>query len=275
MDPLTGTLINVGGKLLGGLFGNRSAKKAAAKQRAQALEDERLKFTRLRESAELGGFNPLTALAGGGLSGLSGLPSSAPPLASTEMLSGALSDITDEFTGVASQQRARDQLELELAKIKVDQAKTELVHRQKPSAANNVAGGSGSANLGNNAASAIPPGTSVRMFGFNTKPSDLFSDAEIAEQRYSDVAGSILGVATLGADLWNTIPEPSADMIARNDARYGKGVKWADNSADDESKWSAFALREKYGVKPDGFNEAGKPYWLTASGFSTKPPARK
>lgn len=56
------TVIPVVGNLLGGLFGNKSAKKAAAQQRALALEDQREQFVRLRAAAEKGGFNPLAVL---------------------------------------------------------------------------------------------------------------------------------------------------------------------------------------------------------------------
>lgn len=59
------TLIPVAGNLLGGLFGNRSAKKAEARQRAWALEDQKMQWVRHREASELGGFNPLATLGMG------------------------------------------------------------------------------------------------------------------------------------------------------------------------------------------------------------------
>lgn len=60
MDPAT--ILGIGGKLLGGILGNRAAKKAAAQERAMALEDQRLQWVRHREASELGGFNPLATL---------------------------------------------------------------------------------------------------------------------------------------------------------------------------------------------------------------------
>lgn len=57
--------LGIGGQLLGGLLGNRSAKKAAAQQRAWALEDQRMQWVRHREASELGGFNPLATLGMG------------------------------------------------------------------------------------------------------------------------------------------------------------------------------------------------------------------
>ncbi len=56
-------LIAAGGSLLGGLLGSRSEKKAAAQERSWALEDQAEQFIRLRDAAEKGGFNPLTALS--------------------------------------------------------------------------------------------------------------------------------------------------------------------------------------------------------------------
>lgn len=66
MDPLIGsTVLSVGGSLLGGLFGDRSAKKAVAQQRAWALEDQSMQWVRHREASERGGFNPLATLGMG------------------------------------------------------------------------------------------------------------------------------------------------------------------------------------------------------------------
>lgn len=112
-------LISGGASLLSGLFGSSSAKKA----RARALEDEKQKFVRLREAAELGGFNPLTALENSGQTFGSNLPSGAPPLASIDMITNGIKELGNEFTGVNAQQRAREQLEYDLAKLKLDQAR--------------------------------------------------------------------------------------------------------------------------------------------------------
>lgn len=51
-------LIGLGGKLLEGFFANRAAKQ----QRAQSVDDVKQQFVRLREGAELAGFNPLAVL---------------------------------------------------------------------------------------------------------------------------------------------------------------------------------------------------------------------
>lgn len=58
-------LIGAGAQIVGGILGNRSAKKAAAQQRAWALEDQKMQWVRHREASELGGFNPLATLGMG------------------------------------------------------------------------------------------------------------------------------------------------------------------------------------------------------------------
>lgn len=154
MDPVTGSIIgSVGSTILGGLFGRSSAKKA----RRQAIEDERLKFVRLREAAELGGFNPLTGLQNGGLNGLSGLPSGGlPPLASAQMMTQALSAASDELTGVNTQKRQQQQLDMDLTKIKIEAAKAQLAAARALPVASGAVGG-GAARLGR----ATTPGTGV------------------------------------------------------------------------------------------------------------------
>lgn len=82
--PVIGDFLPIVGKLLGGLFGNKSAKKQRRwaledqqRQRDWALEDQREQFTRLRAAAEKGGFNPLAVLgySGGGGSMVPGIAS--------------------------------------------------------------------------------------------------------------------------------------------------------------------------------------------------------
>lgn len=64
MEPITtGALISAGSSLLGGLFGSKSKKKAAARAYAQ----HRARFVTLREDSEKAGFNPLTALGSGSI----------------------------------------------------------------------------------------------------------------------------------------------------------------------------------------------------------------
>jgi len=131
MDPVTGTLIGAGIEgglgLLGGLFSRNSAKKLYAQQR----EDRLNTGVHALEAAKRSGFSPLTMLAAMGAGGnIGGTPDFSTPLASTQLISGAVRTAMDEFTGVNSQKRARDELEMDLAKIKLDTAKIEAQAQQ-------------------------------------------------------------------------------------------------------------------------------------------------
>lgn len=63
-----------------------AAKKQAEAERAQSLEDTSLQYMRLRDAAELGGFNPLSVLRAGG----SGIPNPTPALSSKAFVADAL-----------------------------------------------------------------------------------------------------------------------------------------------------------------------------------------
>ena len=81
MDPLT--LLGIGGKILGGILANNAEKR----ERAQSLNDVQQQFVRLREAAELAGFNPLSVL---GTS--SGIPEAGTPSASGAYMGSAIAD---------------------------------------------------------------------------------------------------------------------------------------------------------------------------------------
>lgn len=119
--------INVGGQLLGGLFGRRSAKKEAKRQAAL----ERTQFVRLREAAELGGFNPLTVLrstGGQGFQQTSGALASGSFIANAlGNIGGILGDALDPMT------RKREQLELDLLSSQVKIAQGEVGRMAQPS----------------------------------------------------------------------------------------------------------------------------------------------
>lgn len=117
MAPLLAAVLP---NLVAGVFSLFGANKA----RQQAQADASNKFVDLRAAAEKAGFNPLTALEATGGSGFGSFPSAAPPLASVELLTGALSAGVDELTGAAAQRRASDRLNLDLAALKLDQARS-------------------------------------------------------------------------------------------------------------------------------------------------------
>lgn len=123
---VAGALISGGASLLGGIFGRKAEKRAAARNRANEIEDARLKFTRLRESAELGGFNPLTALETTGGAGFAFSGGNVAPLASIAMITNGIREASKAFTGEAAQEQRRYDLETDLAKVRLDQVKAEI-----------------------------------------------------------------------------------------------------------------------------------------------------
>lgn len=69
------------------------------------------------------GFNPLTMMQYGQTAGAVG-GGGAPPLASWDFMAQALTGIEKELNGDADRERAADQLNLDLAKLRVDQARS-------------------------------------------------------------------------------------------------------------------------------------------------------
>lgn len=112
-----------------------------------------------REAADKYGFNPLTLLnAGAGTSGYQ--IGGTPPLASVEILTGGLKGLEDEVSGDASRRRAADQLNLDMARLKFDQARSGVAVAPV-SAANAV----GPSPLGNRPLQVYPANGSVHGGG--------------------------------------------------------------------------------------------------------------
>lgn len=146
MDP---TLILGGMKLLGGLLGG--GKKAPSPRKNLLSQAQGA-----REASEKYGFNPLTMLQYGQTGGAAG--GGAPPLASTELLLGGLGDITDVVSGEKARRDKANQLEVDLAQIQLDQARSGVL-AVAPSATANV--GEGLPALGRRAAMVVTPSTQV------------------------------------------------------------------------------------------------------------------
>lgn len=107
---------------LGGLFGS-SRRRRDPTPRQNLLSQAQ----GAREAADKYGFNPLTMLQYGQVGGaMGGGGGGAPPLASIDLITGGLKDINDVISGDAARRRAADQLELDLAKVKIDQAKSQM-----------------------------------------------------------------------------------------------------------------------------------------------------
>lgn len=111
--------LSAGAQIIGGLSGLFSSKKGAPSARENTVKLAQ----GARQAAERYGFNPLTMLQyGGGAVGGGG--GGAPPLASVEMLTSGLRDFDDITSGDAQRRRAAEQLELDLARLKLEQARS-------------------------------------------------------------------------------------------------------------------------------------------------------
>ncbi len=116
-----------------------------------------------RQAAEKYGFNPLTMLQYGQPGGSMG--GGAAPLASAELLTGALSDMTDALTGDAKRRDAANQLEMDLGRLKLEQLRATGLQVQ-PSAVANV--GQGLPPLGRRAAAVGSPYVAPSVVGMSS-----------------------------------------------------------------------------------------------------------
>lgn len=103
---------------VGGLFGKK-APNAADNIDLQALG--------ARRAAEKYGFNPLTLLQYGQPGGSLATAGGPPPLASLEFLGEIVSDFDPEVKADKERQRQADQLNLDLARLKLEQARSGVV----------------------------------------------------------------------------------------------------------------------------------------------------
>lgn len=82
-----------------------------------------------RQASEEFGFNPLTLLGSGAAMGGGG-GGSPPPLASLQVLTEGLEGLDDISSGDAARRRQAEQLEIDLAKLKLDQARSGVIPSQ-------------------------------------------------------------------------------------------------------------------------------------------------
>lgn len=165
-------------KGISGLFGGGSSK-VKQPDIAKNIRDQ---ARGAREAADESGFNPLTMLqygnpAGAGFNSASG----APPLASIDSIVGGLQSVDDIVSGDAARRRAADELELDMAKVKLDQLRSGVsVPMSTPVVASGV-GGSTSP-IGNRPARVVQSNVSTPSRG-------KFSQGEnpIATGRQTDI----------------------------------------------------------------------------------------
>ena len=228
-----GLLSGIGSVLggLGGIFGKKP--KNAQVTTAQGVLGQAQGAT---EAAQKYGFNRLTLL--GNSSPMMGESGGVSPLASVQMITDGLKDIDDVTSGDAARRRAADQLNLDLARLKLDQARSGVLAVAPQYAVNGISGpsplgvrpvrvqqsnggdllpASGASYDGRGDSVAYPygsdadaiavpdprfdRGTGVKLFGFHLRPAPGFSPASVAEEEYGDAGGSAYGAVKTAADI--------------------------------------------------------------------------
>ena len=111
------------GSLIGGAAGLFSKKKGAPSARENTVKLAQ----GARQAAERYGFNPLTMLGAGSSMGGGGGGGDAPPLASIQMLTEGLKSVDDAISGDAERRRQADQLQIDLAKVQLEQARSGVI----------------------------------------------------------------------------------------------------------------------------------------------------
>ena len=123
------------GSLIGGVAGLFSKQKGAPSARENTVKLAQ----GARQASERYGFNPLTMLGAGSSMGGGGGGGGAPPLASIQMLTEGLQSVDDVISGDADRRRQADQLQLDLAKVQLEQARSGVI-ASAPTAADAVGG---------------------------------------------------------------------------------------------------------------------------------------
>lgn len=223
------------GSVLGGLGGLFGKKANPGRDTRHVILNQ---VGTAREAGEKYGFNPLTVLQSGAanVGGIAG--GGASPLASVQMITDGLRGIDDVVSGDAARRRAADQLNLDLAQLKLDQARSGVLAVAPSYAVNGV--GSGPSPLGvrpvrvtqSNGGELLPVnggsfdargdaiaypygsdpgaipvpdprfdrGTGVKVFGLHLRPAPGWSPASVAEEEYGDAGASAYGFAKIHAD---------------------------------------------------------------------------
>lgn len=228
---MLGALFSAGASLLGGLFSNNSRKReqaraeqaakdaaveqrasdaaATAEMRAFDADAPRRNIMSQLEGVEQGakelGYNRLTLLQGGqtGGGGSSGFARTAavnspPPLASVDLLTGALQDFGDIASGEAARRDAANKLQMDLGQLKLDQLRSGVV-AFAPSAT--AAVGDGLPALGRRAATVVPesgPKTPARLVFPTSRTAQVEQKSVV--QRYVTSSGETIDVP-VGSDL--------------------------------------------------------------------------
>ncbi len=198
IDP---TIISAGISLLGGLFGGKKKDPTPASNIVSQAAG-------VRQASEQYGFNPLTLLQYGQPGGALG--GGSPPLASNELILGAMKDVVDVVSGDAARRRAAADLELELGRVKLDQLRGSVLG-VAPSAAGAV--GSGAPALGRRAATVVAqPFVNPKLGmaenwlspGREKQAQPVSNGAGVTEidNRFTDAVGGPISVPGDGGEPW-------------------------------------------------------------------------
>lgn len=240
MGPVAGALVSGGLKLLGGLFGGGKKSPTPRKNMLSQAQGA-------REAAEQYGFNPLTMLQYGQPGGAMGA-GGAPPLASSDLILGAMQDVSDVLTGETARRDAANKLELELGRRKIEAMSGLLA--VAPSAAATV--GDGLPTIGRRAAMAVTPSTQLRfpqvfndqvslqagpdggvaspaprldrgsgafVNGWRLDSAPGWSPASVFENDYGDVGQAVYGLAKIPVDIAWSVTKPFNDAFSKYEKR--------------------------------------------------------
>lgn len=108
------------GAVVGGLSGLFSKSKGAPSARENTVKLAQ----GARQASELYGFNPLTMLQYGAGAGGGGGGGGAPPLASVQILVDGLQGVDDALSGRDQRQKAAEELEIDLARLRLEQMRS-------------------------------------------------------------------------------------------------------------------------------------------------------
>lgn len=206
---------------------------AASNQKVTTTSE--VDYQKLVSSAEAAGINPLTALRNGGSAGFS-TQTTHPALSSVsavgeglQALGGGLAAYQQDWQ---AQQRAATEYQLMQAQIANLQADTQRAWESQSFNVPTAQGASSVKTDGGWTVGEPAPVVPIRAAGVSTVPNVGWSNAQDFEDRYGDVAGSVYGVASFGADVVNSIPKWWDDLGRWANERSGVlSAQWAKQGA--------------------------------------------
>lgn len=172
---------------------NRDKKAYSA---AEATNEQRRGdyYVNLRNDAEKGGFNPLTALRSGGGMGYSNLAGRiTQPLMTRSPLAAGISAASNAYTNYSmTRMNQLHGSQMQMQQFAHDERMAKL--NASLSRANNLSDNKDDKGR-----------TELEIFGFKTDAANI-DDAEVVEERYGDVASWAYGLGVLASDLYKNIP---------------------------------------------------------------------